>query len=221
MELGRVLSISHINMVMHFVLVRHKCCRSVNDRFLCFRSTTQQVWNSVQFKTLPKGVYGIIKRIRHIVITNCPFRFSFSHLPKPLSSMWVTFCPHFMMTSRQSKTIGKCAWTLVRRWLRYSVFAVGKRKWKCLTGWRSVLIVLGNHNDSKVNLSISYQSYALLITRTFVIKADIFCKYSMRFFSIFHLLRWNISLKLALHHDENKPLSHKAQKYWKNYAFVK
>ena len=31
------------------------------------------------------------------------------------------------------------------------------------------------------------------------------------YFSIFHLLRWDISLKLALPHDKN----------WKNYAFVK
>ena len=30
------------------------------------------------------------------------------------------------------------------------------------------------------------------------------------YFSIFHLLR-NISLKLAMHHDKNKPMSHTAQ----------
>ena len=32
--------------------------------------------------------------------------------------------PRIMMTQRQSKTIGKCAWTLVWRWLRYSVLAL-------------------------------------------------------------------------------------------------
>ena len=71
-----------------------------------------------------KLVVWVLKKpspIRHIAITNCPSRFAFSHLPKPLFSMWATFCPHFMMASRQSKTIGKCAWTLVQRWLRYSV----------------------------------------------------------------------------------------------------
>ena len=34
--------------------------------------------------------------------------------------------------------------------------------------------------------------------------ANILCFYC----SILHLLRWNISHKLALHHDKNKPLSH-------------
>ena len=31
------------------------------------------------------------------------------------------------------------------------------------------------------------------------------------YFSIFHPLRWNISIKLALHNDKNKPLSLTAQ----------
>ena len=33
-------------------------------------------------------------------------------------------CPHILMTWRQSKTIGKCPWTLVRCQLQYSIFAL-------------------------------------------------------------------------------------------------
>ena len=50
----------------------------------------------------------------------------------------------------------------------------------------------------------------LLLIMTYAINADIFCKYFMLFSNTFHLLRWNISLKLSLLLDKNISLSHTA-----------
>ena len=92
---------------------------------------------------------------------------------------------------------------------------VSKRKWKCTDSLEKCTDSFGDLWWQQGELlSISYYSYAWLITITFAINTDIFSKLNTLGFncSIFHLLRWNISLKLALHQDKNKSLSHSTQK---------
>ena len=63
----------------------------------------------------------------HTAITNCPFKFAFSHLPKALFSMWATFAAKvaniLWWRHDNRKQYGKCAWTLIRHWLQYPVCA--------------------------------------------------------------------------------------------------
>ena len=73
-----------------------------SSQLLWWQSSTLEkefvaVWNNTSLTVVDVSQKQVCV-IRHITITNCPFRFVFSHLPKPLFSMWATFCPHFMLS---------------------------------------------------------------------------------------------------------------------------
>ena len=57
----------------------------------------------------------------NIRTTSCPFRFAFIHLPKPLFKVWVIFLPREIMTSRKSRTIGKCTWMIIGSMFRHQM----------------------------------------------------------------------------------------------------
>ena len=114
-----------IQIVIKHALFLFSCCyklgiesMGVTPKF----SKGHNFWNFTDI--ILKKIFMNSYTISHVAITNCMFRFALNHLPKPLFSMWATFCPHFMMTSQKLKTICKCTWLLVRHWLRYSVLIV-------------------------------------------------------------------------------------------------